>query len=401
MKLTIALCAFLVSVWSPLSAANVADEQTVVMISIDGFRHDYIEKHQARNIAKLASEGVRARKLLPVYPTKTFPNHLSIITGLTPAKHGIVDNGFCDKTRNDCYKMGSGLKDSSWISGTPLWNLAEMQGVKAATYFWPESDARINGLTPSYFYHYSKYSDYQARLDQIINWLKLPSAQRPRFIAGYFSKVDSMGHEFGPDAPETFAAVQLIDGLIGDFAKRLETEIDVPVNLVLVSDHGMAKINPQQSISISSLDIDEDDFIVKNGSTRAHLYVKSGRSVNLAKEKARLNKLSKGRFHILDDAFLAQHGLLNHNRAADIILETTAPSVFSNNGEVDYLGMHGYRYSDDMAAFLVAKGPAFKVGFELEEVNNLDIYPTLAKLLGLTLLTPVDGDGASLAAALK
>lgn len=114
-----------------MSNAFAAKEQTVVLISIDGMRWDYIEKHGAPNLKAMGDRGVRAQKLIPVYPTKTFPNHLSIITGLLPVNHGIVDNKFCDKARNnECYSMGKGFTDSTWVSGTPLWNLAKMQGLK-------------------------------------------------------------------------------------------------------------------------------------------------------------------------------------------------------------------------------------------------------------------------------
>ena len=130
------------------SLVKAEQEQSVVLISIDGFRWDYIEKHDAKNLKIISEQGVRATKMRPVYPTKTFPNHVSIITGLLPVNHGIVDNRFCDTERNECYKMGKGKDDSTWLNGIPLWNLAQMQGVKAATYFWPESDARFNGMLP-------------------------------------------------------------------------------------------------------------------------------------------------------------------------------------------------------------------------------------------------------------
>ncbi|GLS82584.1 ectonucleotide pyrophosphatase/phosphodiesterase [Paraferrimonas haliotis] len=400
-KITLLLSFVLASLCVPQLASADESKPTVVMISIDGFRWDYIELHQAKNIAKIAGKGVRAKSLTPVYPTKTFPNHLSIITGLRPANHGIVDNRFCDKTRPNCYKMGEGYKDSSWVSGIPLWNLAEMQGVKAATYYWPESDARINGITPSYFYHYSKHSDYQGRLDQMVAWLKLPMAQRPQFIAGYFSLVDTMGHDFGPESKQTYEAVQFVDGLIGEFAERLANEIDTPVNLVLVSDHGMSEVDPTQSIALDTLPISEDDFTILNGGTRVLLYKKPHRDLDLESIKSKLNSKSDGRFHIVSDEFLQQHGYLNHPRTADIIIETTAPRAFSWSGQVKYRGTHGYQVTKDMGGFFVADGPAFKSQTRIGTVNTLDIYPTLAHILGLALLSPVDSDGASLKQALN
>ena len=382
-------------------AAYAAKEQTVVLISIDGMRWDYIEKHGAPNLKAMAAKGVRAQKLMPVYPTKTFPNHISIITGLLPVNHGIVDNNFCDKARkNECYSMGKGMRDSTWVNGIPLWNLAKMQGLKSATYFWPESDARFNGMTPDYYFHYSKYSEYQGRVDQIIQWLSLPKAQRPRFVASYFSLVDSMGHEFGPDAPQTRDAVKQLDELMGQLQTRL-SKLEQEINLVIVSDHGMAHVNPEQSIDVSTLP-QNDNFIVKNTGPRLLIYAKPAvTSEQIATYKQRLQQVANGRYTVLNDEQLAAYHYNKGTRVGDIVVQTNAPAVFTNEGKAMYLGTHGYAYTDDMAATLIAVGPAFKQGLSLEKVNNLDIYPVLAKVMGLKLLSKVDGDGKTLMPAIK
>lgn len=373
-------------------------DNTVVLISLDGFRWDYIEKHSAPNLAKMAGSGVRAKKMRPVYPTKTFPNHLSIITGLLPINHGIVDNRFCDSDRNDCYSMGKGLKDSTWLKGIPLWNLASMQGLKSATYFWPESDARFNGMTPDYFYHYSKHSDYQQRIDQLIQWLELPKAQRPRLIVSYFSLVDSMGHEYGPDATQTRDAVHQLDELMGQLQSRI-AQLSLNINLVIVSDHGMSAVEPQQSIALSSLPKDEN-FMVKNTGPRVLFYANKDSKADIPAYKERLMNAAKGRYIVLTDAQRKGYHYQNNGRTGDIILQTTAPRVFSNKGKVDYLGTHGYAYTDDMAATFIANGPAFKQGLLLDEVNNLDIYPLIAKVLGIKILNKIDSDGTTLWPAL-
>ena len=382
-------------------AAYAAKEQTVVLISIDGMRWDYIEKHGAPNLKAMATKGVRAQKLMPVYPTKTFPNHISIITGLLPVNHGIVDNNFCDKARkNECYSMGKGMRDSTWVNGIPLWNLAKMQGLKSATYFWPESDARFNGMTPDYYFHYSKYSEYQGRVDQIIQWLSSPKAQRPRFVASYFSLVDSMGHEFGPDAPQTRDAVKQLDELMGQLQTRL-SKLEQEINLVIVSDHGMAYVNPEQSIDVSTLP-KNDNFIVKNTGPRLLIYAKPAvTSEQIATYKQRLQQVANGRYTVLNDEQLAAYHYNKGTRVGDIVVQTNAPAVFTNEGKAMYLGTHGYAYTDDMAATLIAVGPAFKQGLSLEKVNNLDIYPVLAKVMGLKLLSKVDGDGKTLMPAIK
>ena len=381
--------------------AYAAKEQTVVLISIDGMRWDYIEKHGAPNLKAMAAKGVRAQKLMPVYPTKTFPNHISIITGLLPVNHGIVDNKFCDKARkNQCYSMGKAQNDSTWVNGIPLWNLAKMQGLKSATYFWPESDARFNGMTPDYYFHYSKYSEYQGRVDQIIQWLSLPKAQRPRFVASYFSLVDSMGHEFGPDAPQTRDAVKQLDDLMGQLQARL-SKLEQDINLVIVSDHGMAHVDPEQSIDITTLP-KSDNFIVKNTGPRLLIYAKPGvTSEQIATYKQALQHAANGRYTVLNDQQLAAYHYNKGSRVGDIIAQTNAPAVFTNEGKAMYLGTHGYAYTDDMAATLIAIGPAFKQRQSLEKVNNLDIYPVLAKVMGLKLLNKIDGDGKTLMPAIK
>ncbi len=381
------------------AVVKAAEEQSVVLISIDGFRWDYIEKHDAKNLKIISEQGVRATKMRPVYPTKTFPNHVSIITGLLPVNHGIVDNRFCDTERNECYKMGKGKDDSTWLNGIPLWNLAQMQGVKAATYFWPESDARFNGMLPDYFYHYSKHSDYQKRVDQIIQWLSLPKAQRPRLVVSYFSLVDSMGHEYGPDAQQTYDAVQQLDSLMADLHTRLKA-LDENINLVIVSDHGMASVDPSMSIKIDSLPKD-DNFMVQNTGPRVLYYAKPNSKADIKGFSKKLAKAADGRYIVLTDQQKRDYYYDKGPRVGDIVLQTTAPRVFTDSKMASYLGTHGYAYTDDMAATFIATGPAFKRHVQLDEVNNLDVYPLIAKLLGLKILSPIDSDGETLWPAIK
>ncbi|UJX27587.1 ectonucleotide pyrophosphatase/phosphodiesterase (plasmid) [Pseudoalteromonas sp. CF6-2] len=381
------------------AVVKAAEEQSVVLISIDGFRWDYIEKHDAKNLKIISEQGVRATKMRPVYPTKTFPNHVSIITGLLPVNHGIVDNRFCDTERNECYKMGKGKDDSTWLNGIPLWNLAQMQGVKAATYFWPESDARFNGMLPDYFYHYSKHSDYQKRVDQIIQWLSLPKAQRPRLVVSYFSLVDSLGHEYGPDAQQTYDAVQQLDSLMADLHTRLKA-LDENINLVIVSDHGMASVDPSMSIKIDSLPKD-DNFMVQNTGPRVLYYAKPNSKADIKGFSKKLAKAEDGRYIVLTDQQKRDYYYDKGPRVGDIVLQTTAPRVFTDSKMASYLGTHGYAYTDDMAATFIATGPAFKRHVQLDEVNNLDVYPLIAKLLGLKILSPIDSDGETLWPAIK
>lgn len=389
------LCLFTLSAYSHEEVAP--SDQHVVLISLDGFRHDYIALHQANGLAHIATQGVQAKALLPVYPANTFPNHISIVTGLLPINHGIVNNAFYDKSRLTKegfarYKMGAGYQDSSWISAIPLWNLVEFHGDKAATFFWPESDARIGGALPSYHYHYSKYAGYQQRIDQIIQWLSLPDSHRPRFVAGYFSLTDSIGHEFGPQAPETKAAVQQVDALMAQLYKRLQA-LPIPVNLVIVSDHGMAEINQDAQIFESELAI-SDGFVIENEGAQISLYAKPELDASqIARETKRLVEIADGRFNVLSKQQRETRSFPKSPRTGDIVIEIAPPGVFKDiNYQYVSRGGHGYvNTHPDMGGLFVAAGPAFKRNLQLPKFSNLEIYPALAEIMGLKLLSPIDG----------
>ena len=373
-----------------------AQPQHVVLISIDGFRHDYIELHQAKNLAKLAANGVRAAQLTPVYPSKTFPNHLSLITGLLPVNHGIVNNAFLDKQREKNqqyarYSMGKGYRDSTWISGLPLWNLVEMHGYKAAAYFWPESDARINGLTPSYFYHYSQLSNYENRIKQIIQWLQLPEHTRPRFISGYFSAVDTAGHHYGPEANETKLAAHMVDALIGQLMDAIAS-LDFDVNLIVVSDHGMTQIQQDKLIPTSALPI-SDEFVVENNGSQLHLYAKPNVSDNAIEAQIKLLQAQQYLgFRYMNSERRTALAMSNSDRTGDILLEAIAPAYFHKDGDEFMPGAHGFDpVLKDMGGLFVASGPAFKSAVNISEASLLEVYPLVAHIMELSLLAPVDG----------
>ncbi|KAA8999901.1 alkaline phosphatase family protein [Affinibrenneria salicis] len=385
------------------SARAATEAPTVVLMSIDGFRWDYINKYNAPNLRQIVKNGVRAEQMRPIYPTKTFPNHLSIITGLYAVHHGIVDNNFCDKVRQECYRMGMGKNDATWLSGIPLWNLAEINGVKAATYFWPESEARINGMTPSYYYPYSDHADDAGRVDQILDWLALPPAARPHFVTGYFSLVDTIGHQYGPDSSEVADAVQKIDAQIGRLRNGLQ-QLGYPVNLIVVSDHGMATIDHNQAIDYRDFAIDDSKFRVVNSTTRLMIYAGAKTSSEeSAALKDKLAQAASGRYRVMTEQDLAERHFTDSPRIADIILETTAPRYFTNKPLAERRGggTHGYTYTKDMGALFVAEGPAFKQGVTLPPFDNINIYPLVSHILNLPITHPVDGTLAPLQAALK
>lgn len=381
---------------------NIVNSQTdkkhVVLLSLDGFRHDYIELHDAKNIKRIAEAGVRATSMQPVYPANTFPNHISIVTGLHPTNHGIVNNAFYDKNRikkgeYSRYRLGLGKDDSTWINATPLWNLVEFNGGKAATFFWPESDARIGGATPTYHYHYSKYANYEQRVQQILTWLSLPEVSRPTFIAGYFSLIDTIGHDEGPTSAKTREAVQKLDKLVGDFYDKL-TALPINIDLIIVSDHGMTPVDDSQLLSDTELQI-PNTFIYENEGAQISLYAKPGVTLDaIEAEKKRLSDIENGRFNVLSEAARAQRHFSVTSRTGDIVVEIAPPARFVS-GQPSHVskGGHGYLNTHpDMGALFVAAGPSFHEGKVIGEFSNLEIYPAIAQILGVRLLTPVDSE---------
>src|ERR1700723_331582 len=227
---------------------NSAEQQArpyVILVSLDGFRYDYPRKYAAPNIVALGTRGASAPEgMIPAYPSVTFPNHLTLVTGLYPEHHGIVGNSFYDPQRKQTYSYRdpSTEVDGTWYGGTPLWVLAEQQGMRAACFFWPGSEAAIQGMRPTYYMKYDQKYPNDQRVDQVLAWLKLPAEQRPHFITLYMSDVDSAGHAHGPDSPEVAEAVAGGDKEIGRLAAGV-AELKLPVNMVVLADHGMTKVD--------------------------------------------------------------------------------------------------------------------------------------------------------------
>ncbi|HXF43105.1 MAG TPA: ectonucleotide pyrophosphatase/phosphodiesterase, partial [Pyrinomonadaceae bacterium] len=221
----------------------------LIIISIDGMRADYIDRFNPPAISKLAKEGVRAKWMIPSFPTKTFPNHYTIVTGLYPAHHGIVENNIYDF--GTVFTMGNRqeVRSSRWWGGEPIWVTAEKQGLRAASYFFVGTEAEIGGVKLKLRRDYNGKVPNDLRIDTVLRWLDLPASERPSLILMYFSDVDDVGHEFGPDAEETKYAVWDVDRSIARLVEGLTKRgILDKTNIILVSDHGMAAVNPNSAV---------------------------------------------------------------------------------------------------------------------------------------------------------
>jgi predicted AlkP superfamily pyrophosphatase or phosphodiesterase len=365
----------------------------VLLVSIDGFRHDYPELHGAPNLLRMAQQGIRAKGLMPSYRTNTFPNHLSIITGLYPEHHGIVDNNFFDPRRKQTYlyKDKATAGDGSWYRGTPLWVLAEKQGLRTASFFWPGSDVEIQGARPGKYFNYDGSVPSARRVQQVIDWFRLPKDERPHFVTLYFDAVDTAGHDFGPLAAETRKAVSDIDGLIGTLMSGLR-ETGIAVNVIVVSDHGMIQVD-RESISLGAAEEFKGFEIAPAAGSQVMLYSDDAKLVS--RTFARLNgRDPRYRVYRRDQTPEYLH-YRNNPRIGDLVIMAAAPVSLhiGASAQSPDPGAHGYDpwVFQDMNGIFFAQGPNLKQGVTVDAFDNVHIYPLIAHILGLTPPEDIDG----------
>jgi len=358
----------------------------VILVSLDGFRYDYAKKYGATNLLRLAAEGASAPEgMIPSFPSVTFPNHYSMITGLYPEHHGIVANSFYDPARKQTYaadKVDS-VSDGSWYGGEPIWLVAEKLGMRTACFFWPTSDADVEGMHPSYYLHYDRTIPNEQRIEQVIAWLKLPPEQRPHFLTLYFADTDHVGHESGPESPQIGETVRQVDALMGKLVAELKT-LSLPVDLIIVSDHGMATVEGNW------IDLDHYTDLSQFVTVGSLLYAPDEEAAARAYRQLRG---ASDKFVVYRRANVPAYLHFNANpRIGDPVVIATGPYVIrahaSETPEVvqpSVKGQHGYDPSKmkSMRAIFYAAGPDISPGVTVSPFENVDVYPLIAKILGL------------------
>jgi predicted AlkP superfamily pyrophosphatase or phosphodiesterase len=378
----------------------------IILISADGFRYDLAGKYHATHLLALRSGGVAAASMKPSYPSLTFPNHYSIVTGLYPAHHGIVSNAFYDRQKQKLYLIRdrSVVTDGSWYGGTPLWVLAEQQHMLSASFYWVGSDAAIQGIRPTYYYVFNNkvaqddntdVLDY--RLQVVKNWLMLSEERRPHLISFYFPQVDHAEHMHGVDSREAEKAVHLVDDYIGKMVSMVDS-LQLPVSFVFVSDHGMALSDTAHTLPLPQA-IDTSKFVIAAEEALSNLYAKDKKDI-LPTYRA-LKKSAAGFRVYLPDETPARWYYRStddrYNRLGDIILVTEFPKVFNFNNRKPLTAMHGFDNDiPEMQASFYAWGPAFRQGLTIPSFDNVHVYPLIAGILGLSITEKIDGDAAVL-----
>lgn len=382
-KFTTHLLSFTFLLLTTFLQAQNSKDNYVVLVSMDGFRWDYAKQFKLQNLKKIAVEGVHAKSMKPSYPSKTFPNHYSIVTGLYPDHHGIINNVFYDAALNESFSLSSDAKtDSRYYGGNPIWNLSEQQGVKTASFFWPGSD--IDKRNPSYFKKYDSKIPYGARIDTVLKWLQLPEKQRPHLVTLYFDEPDHTGHNFGPLSAETKKAVIKMDSIMGALSHRLDQlEIGKKINLIIVSDHGMANISNDKKVAV--LDYLKPEWLGYKAVVNPimSLQAKAGCQDSIAKA---LKKVPHIKFWKSTEVPKRLHYGTNP-RVHDFVIEAKKGySLVSKESQNIKGGTHGYDNNEkDMHAIFYAKGPAFKVDKTVKTFQNVSVYPLIAHILGLQI----------------
>jgi alkaline phosphatase D len=375
----------------------------VVLISFDGFRHDYVEKFNAVNFKSFMKKGTQAEALIPCFPSKTFPNHYSIVTGLYPGHHGLVDNTFYDPAREEFYEMKirKRVTDKYYYGGVPLWRLARQQGLKSASFFWVGSESQDSDLNPDYYHQYDESIPDTVRVQQVLTWLRLPESERPHFITLYFSSPDHEGHLYGPSSDQAKKAVLRADEILGIFMHELE-KIKLPVNVITVSDHGMLGLKkiPETYIFLDEiLNIKDSTIKIANGGTQAHLYVED----DLRRDSIYMVlKRHAKNFSVYSQQDFPSEWHYSTQRSGDILITANPGYYIIDKKREKFLatvqsgtdfGVHGYdpRSVKDMLGIFYAYGPNIKAEKKIPAFQNIHIYPLVAKILNLSI-PPIDGD---------
>jgi predicted AlkP superfamily pyrophosphatase or phosphodiesterase len=377
------------------SSAATAPRAPLILVSIDGFHPDYLERGIAPTLRRLADAGTRARWLTPAFPTLTFPNHYTQVTGLDPDQHGVVHNTMVDPALSGEFRLSNrdAVGDGRWWGGVPVWVSVSRAGLRSATLFWPGSEAAIAGRRPDEWRAYDERMLPGERVDAVLGWLDRPAAERPAFMSLYFELVDTVGHAEGPASKRLDAAVAATDRALARLVDGLAARglLD-KVNLVIVSDHGMAATSPRR---VARLDrrIDRDDIVVRYWGTVVPVEPVPGREA--AVERALLGA-HRGMDCWRKDGIPARFRYGRHPRVAPILCLAHPGWMIADAAWMERArdwrggGAHGYdNAAPEMRALFVAHGPAFRRGAVVEPIEARDVYGVLMAALALPPEAPI------------
>ncbi|KAF8974120.1 hypothetical protein BGZ46_009762 [Entomortierella lignicola] len=375
-------------------------DPTVIVLSYDGLRADYLDRGLTPNFTRVGEKGVVAEFMQPSFPTLTFPNHWTLATGLYPASHGIVANMFYDPVlgQDFNYKIPEKSWDPKWWGGEPIWETAVQQNQRSGVIMWPGGEA-LRSVRPTYHERFQSLTTPHEKMAKVLEWLDKPREERPTVISAYIGEVDSAGHDFGPDSRRCAKALVQVDEALGELLQGLsDRNLDNVVNLVLVSDHGMSYVTPEQCIYYDDY-IDTSDLIFEE-SLQPHLAIST-------KDPKRQHEI----YHALKDAQRI-HNLpfqvyrreeiparfnyaLNPRIPPVVVLADPGYVMTRRDMGLSVVGIHGWdNQAVDMRAIFMASGPSFpnQGPTKLPPFENVELHEIIARTVGLKVL-PGTTDG--------
>ena len=368
------------------------EDSYLVVLSMDGFRWDYPEKAHTPTLDSLARFGVKAEALMPSFPSKTFPNHYTMATGLYPGHHGIVMNSFYAPDLDLYYRIGDrdAVENPEFYGGEPIWVSAENQDVTAATFFWVGSEAPVKGKYATYWKKYDHDFPFNQRVDTVISWLKKDKEIRPHLVMWYLDQPDSDGHEYGPDAPEIINRIEELDQLLADFFRKVnQLSIAPNINFIITSDHGMGAISTDRTVNLRDHLKDEWLESIESGNPVMQIDAADGFEDSVYN---RLKKVEHIEIYRPEETPADWH-FSDHIRIKDfIVVADSSYSILKREGKPGYNGgTHGYPPENkDMHAIFYAIGPDFKAGYQQPLFKNVDLYNLFCELLEIQ---PAPNDG--------
>jgi predicted AlkP superfamily pyrophosphatase or phosphodiesterase len=379
----------------------------LILLSFDGFRPEYLDRFDLPNFTRAITRGARAQAMIPVFPTLTFPNHYSLVTGLSAERHGIVAISFYDPGRNATYSFRDeqSVTDGTWYRGEPIWVTAETQGMVAACYFWPGSEAAIKGVRPTIWNKYDAGTANDARVATVLEWLRLPADRRPHVITLYFSELDGASHQNALDSPAITRAAQSLDRSLGALLDGIDAlPIRDQVYVLLTSDHGMAETSTARTIMLGSL-VDTNQLRVGFSGPIASLHVPGG--IPAAERiRSQINaRLEHGRAYLRSE-LPERYRYGADPRVGDVVIVMDESWMIVNTRPLtgiirDRWGMHGWDPDlPSMRALFVIVGPGIPSGVSIPAVENIDVYPFMTELLGLRAADGIEGRAGRIRALL-
>lgn len=387
------------------SSEQQTNSNKTLLISFDGFSHKYLEKVDTPHFDSLIADGVQAEGLIPVFPSKTFPNHYSIATGLYPENTGFVGNTMYDPEWEEWYRISDrqAVEDGKWYGGEPIWNTLEKQGIKTGTMFWVGSEADIQGMHPTHWKNYDDDMPGKARIDTVMKWMTAPDGQAVDFATLYYSDVDSKGHSYGTESDSVDQAIKRADRLMGYLKDQMQQNgMWSNTNIIIVSDHGMVDLSADKLIRLDQIiNMGDTKRIIRGPMTMIQPKEDHTEQVYQALKSAEEN------YRVYKKEELPVRYHLNHRRVADIVMiADLGYTILDEEYEQEFIeslprATHGYDNNKKaMQAFFIAHGPAFKEGEKVDSFQNIHIYELINHLMG-TKPAPNDGSLDSVKVLLK